>query len=155
AARRDERTNRVVTLIGDGELNEGSIWEAVMSAAHYRLGNLVAFVDKNDLMMDGYVDDVMQVNPVDEKFTAFGWRVVTVDGNSVDELVAAIDDLPPVDSDRPTVIIGKTIKGKGVDFMENQQAWHAGTISAETLEETYGQLDAARENERKLQSWPA
>lgn len=155
AARLDGRANRVVTLIGDGELNEGSIWEAVMAAAHHKLGNLVAFIDKNDLMMDGFVDDVMQVNPVDEKFAAFGWRVVNVDGNSIEELVAAIDDLPPTDSDKPTVIIGKTIKGKGVDFMENQQAWHAGTINAETLEETYGQLDAARENERKLQPWPA
>lgn len=155
AARLDGRTNRVVTLIGDGELNEGSIWEAVMSAAHYRLGNVVAFVDKNDLMMDGFVDDVMRMNPVDEKFAAFGWRVVNVDGNSIEELVAAVDDLPSPDSDRPTVIIGKTVKGRGVDFMENQQAWHAGTIDAETLEETYAQLDAARASERSLQTWPA
>lgn len=155
AARLDERSNRVVTLIGDGELNEGSVWEAVMAAAHYRLGNLVAFIDKNDLMMDGFVDDVMRINPVDEKFAAFGWRVVNVDGNSIEELVAAVDDLPPVDSHRPTVIIGKTIKGKGVDFMENQQAWHAGTINAETLEATYAQLDTARANERNQQTWPA
>ena len=154
AARLDGRQNRVVTLMGDGELNEGSVWEAVMAAAHYKLGNLVAFIDKNDLMMDGFVDDVMQVNPVDQKFAAFGWRVVNVDGNSVEELVAAVDDLPPVESDRPTVIVGKTIKGKGVDFMENEQAWHAGTISAETLEECYQQLDAARDKERTLQTWP-
>jgi transketolase len=155
AARLDGRANRVVTLLGDGELNEGSVWEAVMAAAHYKLGNLVAFVDKNDLMMDGFVDDVMQVNPVGDKFEAFGWRVVHVDGNSIEQLVAAVDDLPPVDSDRPTVIVGQTVKGKGVDFMENQQAWHAGTINAETLEETYAQLDAAREKERTLQTWPA
>jgi transketolase len=154
AARLDGRRNRVVTLMGDGELNEGSVWEAVMAAAQYKLGNLVAFIDKNDLMMDGFVDDVMQVNPVDQKFAAFGWRVVNVDGNSVEELVAAVDDLPPVESDRPTVIVGKTIKGKGVDFMENQQAWHAGTISFETLQECYEQLDAARESERTLQTWP-
>lgn len=155
AARLDERSNRVVTLIGDGELNEGSIWEAAMAAAHHKLGNLVAFIDKNDLMMDGFVDDVMQVSPIDEKFAAFGWRVVNVDGNSIEELVAAIDDLPPTDSDKPTVIIGQTVKGKGVDFMENQQAWHAGTINAETLDETYAQLDAARETERNLRPWPA
>ncbi|MFT3851840.1 MAG: thiamine pyrophosphate-dependent enzyme [Ilumatobacteraceae bacterium] len=94
AARLDGRRNRCVTLLGDGELNEGSVWEAVMAAAHYRLGNVVAFIDKNDLMMDGFVDDVMRVNPIGPKFAAFGWRVVEVDGNSIPELVAAVDDLP-------------------------------------------------------------
>lgn len=155
AARLDGRSNRVVTLMGDGELNEGSVWEAVMAAAHHRLGNLVAFVDKNDLMMDGRVDDVMQVNPVGPKFAAFGWNVVELDGNSVEALVAAVDDLPAADSGVPTVIIGKTIKGKGVSFMEDQQAWHAGTIDAETLEECYAELDAARAAERNLEPWPA
>ena len=83
AARLDGRTNRVVTLIGDGELNEGSIWEAVMAAAHFRLGNLVAFIDKNDMTMDGATDDIMRVNPVAAKFDAFGWHVVEVDGHDV------------------------------------------------------------------------
>jgi transketolase len=155
SARLKGKGHRHVTLIGDGELNEGSIWEAVMAAAHYKLGNVVAFIDKNDLMMDGLVDDVMQVNPVDQKFAAFGWNVVTLDGNSIDELVAAVDALPSTDSHQPTVIIGKTIKGKGVGFMENQQAWHAGTISEETLREVYVELDQKREAEKELVAWPA
>lgn len=152
AARMDGRQNRVVTLMGDGELNEGSVWEAAMSAAHYRLGNLVAFIDKNDLMMDGLVDDVMRVNPIDAKFEAFGWNVVNVDGNSVEELVVAVDALPAPDSLQPTVIIGQTVKGKGVGFMENEAAWHAGTVDGDTLEACYVELELARELERTLVS---
>ena len=154
AAHLNKQSHRVVTLIGDGELQEGSVWEAVMAAAHFKLGNLVAFIDKNDLQMDGRADDVMRVNPVDRKFEAFGWNVVNLNGNSVEDLVRAIDNLPPVDSDKPTVIVGQTIKGKGVSFMENEVAWHAGTIDAETLESTYAELDDARNAERKLTPWP-
>ena len=126
-----------------------------MAAAHFKLGNLVAFIDKNDLQMDGRSDDVMRVNPVDQKFAAFGWNVVTLDGNSVEELVAAIDALPPTDSDKPTVIVGQTVKGKGVSFMENQIAWHAGTVDADTLASIYTELDAAREAEGTLATWSA
>ncbi len=154
AARLNKKKHRVVTLMGDGELQEGSIWEAVMAAAHYRLGNLVAFVDKNDLQMDGFADDVMRVNPVDAKFEAFGWNVVNVDGNDIEALVDVVDSLPDVDSDKPTVIIGQTIKGKGVSFMENQQAWHAGTVDAETLQKCFDELDARRDEERSLVTWP-
>lgn len=150
AARLDGRKNRVVTLLGDGELNEGSVWEGAMAAAQYRLGNLVAFVDKNGLMIDGKVEDVMGVDPLDAKFAAFGWRVVTVNGNSIEELVAAVDDLPDPDSDQPTVIIGSTVKGRGVDFMENQPSWHMGTVDAETLDQVCAQLDAARQSEREV-----
>ena len=155
SARLNKQKHRVVTLIGDGELQEGSVWEGVMAAAHYKLGNLVAFIDKNDLQMDGRADDVMRVNPVDQKFEAFGWNVVNLDGNSVDELVQAIDNLPSPDSGKPTVIIGHTVKGKGVSFMEDQIAWHAGTVDADTLDQCYVELDQARDAERKLESWPA
>jgi transketolase len=155
SARLNAQQHRVITLIGDGELQEGSIWEAAMAAAHFKLGNLVAFIDKNDLQMDGFADDVMRVNPVDEKFAAFGWNVVTVNGNSIEELTEAIDALPPVDSDKPTVIVGQTVKGKGVSFMENVAAWHAGTVDADTLEQIYTELDAAREAEGKLTTWSA
>lgn len=155
AARLNHKPHRVVTLMGDGELNEGSVWEAVMAAAHYKLGNLVAFIDKNDLSLDGPVDEVMRVNPVGAKFAAFGWNVVEVDGNDMDALVEAIDNLPATDTDRPTVIVGQTIKGKGIEFMENQVKWHAGTVDAETLEQCYEELDAKRAEERKLESWPA
>jgi transketolase len=140
AARLDGRTNRVVTLIGDGELNEGSVWEAVMAAAQFRLGNVVAFIDKNDMTMDGETDAVMQVNPIDAKFTAFGWNVVTVDGHDVGALADAVDALPPADADRPTVVIGQTVKGKGIGFMEHTTTWHSGQIDDETLERCYAEL---------------
>jgi transketolase len=126
AARLDGRTNRAVTLVGDGELNEGSVWEAVMAAAHFRLGNVVAFVDKNDMCMDGPQDEVMQVNPVGAKFEAFGWRVVEVDGHDVAALVDVIDQLPSPSSDRPTVIVAQTVKGRGIGFMETQVAQRNG-----------------------------
>ncbi len=141
AARLDGRSNRVVTLIGDGELNEGSIWEAVMAAAQFRLGSIVAFVDKNDMCMDGRQDEVMQVNPVDQKFAAFGWNVVTADGHDIAALVDAIDALPPSDADRPTVVVAQTVKGRGIGFMENTTTWHSGQIDDDTLERCYEELD--------------
>src|SRR5262245_7037265 len=114
AARLDGRSNRAVTLIGDGELNEGTVWEAAMAAAHFRLGNIVAFIDKNDMTMDGATDDIMRVNPVDAKFGAFGWHVVEVDGHDVAALVDAVDALPSSDAERPTVVVAHTVKGRGI-----------------------------------------
>ena len=149
SARLDGRTNRVVTLMGDGELNEGSVWEAAMAASQFRLGTIVAFVDKNDMCMDGVQDDVMQVNPVDAKFAAFGWNVVTVDGHDLVALADVIDALPPTDSDRPTVIVAQTVKGKGIGFMENTTEWHSGQIDDETLAQCYAELDAAFEANRE------
>ncbi len=140
SARLDGRTNRCVTLIGDGELNEGSIWEAVMAAAQFRLGSVVAFIDKNDMCMDGPQDDVMRVNPVDAKFEAFGWNVVTVDGHDVPALVDVVDHLPPATSDRPTAVVASSVKGKGIGFMEHTTTWHSGQIDDETLEQCYAEL---------------
>lgn len=140
AARLDARTNRVVTLIGDGELNEGSVWEAVMAAAHFRLGNIVAFIDKNDMTMDGATDDIMRVNPVDSKFSAFGWRVMEVDGHDVAALADTVDALPQPDGDRPTVVVAHTVKGRGIGFMENTTKWHSGQIDDATLEQCYAEL---------------
>jgi transketolase len=151
AARLDGRMNRVVTLMGDGELNEGSVWEAAMAAAQFRLGSIIAFVDKNDMCMDGAQDDVMQVNPVDQKFAAFGWNVVTVDGHDLVALADAIDDLPPSSSDRPTVVVAQTVKGRGIGFMENTTKWHSGQIDDATLEACYVELDeryAQQQDER-------
>ncbi len=140
AARLDERSNRVVTLIGDGELNEGSVWEAVMAAAHFRLGTIVAFIDKNEMTMDGATDEIMRVNPVDAKFAAFGWHVVEVDGHDVAALVDAVDSLPRSDGDRPTVVVAHTVKGRGIGFMENTTKWHSGQIDDATLEQCYAEL---------------
>jgi transketolase len=145
SARLNHAAHRIVTLLGDGELNEGSVWEAAMSAAHFRLGNLTAVIDKNELSMDGAVDDVMRVNPVGAKFAAFGWNVVEVDGHDIAALVDCVDSLPPVDSDLPTVVVAQTVKGKGIGFMENEVGWHAGTVDADTLQRCYDELDAARE----------
>ena len=142
SARLDGRTNRHVTLIGDGELNEGSVWEAVMAAAQFRLGSVVAFIDKNDMCMDGAQDDVMQVNPVGAKFEAFGWNVIDVDGHDIPALVEAVDSLPPPDGDRPTCVVAHTVKGKGIGFMENTTTWHSGKIDDDTLAECYAELDA-------------
>ncbi|HTH04236.1 MAG TPA: transketolase, partial [Ilumatobacteraceae bacterium] len=140
AARLDARTNRVVTLIGDGELNEGTVWEAVMAAAHFRLGSIVAFIDKNDMTMDGATDDIMRVNPVDAKFAAFRWHVVEVDGHDVAALVDVIDGLPDAGGGQPTVVVAHTVKGRGIGFMENTTKWHSGQIDDATLEQCYAEL---------------
>ena len=139
----------IVTLMGDGELNEGSVWEGVMAAAHFGLGNLVAFIDKNDLSMDGRLDDVMRMNPIGDKFAAFGWNVVEIDGHDMAALVEVIDSLPDAMSSRPTVVVASTVKGKGVGFMENSVAWHAGAIDADTLKATVAEVEEKRQRERE------
>jgi len=149
AARLDGRSNRVVTVVGDGELNEGTIWEGVMAAAHYRLGNLVAFIDRNGMSMDGRLDEIMQVDPIDLKFAAFGWQVIDTDGNDIDALVDSVESLPPNTSEAPTVVVCHTTKGKGVSFMENEPAWHAGSIDRETLGACLAEVEAERQRERK------
>ena len=123
AAKMDAQNARVYTLLGDGELQEGIVWEAAMSAAHYALSNLCAFVDWNGLQIDGANDDVMRVAPIAEKFRAFGWNVISIDGHSFAEIFSALDQARAC-GDRPSVIVAKTVKGKGVSFMENNYAWH-------------------------------
>jgi transketolase len=152
AARIAGRSNRVVTLMGDAELNEGSVWEGVMAAAHFKLGNLVAFIDKNDLSMDGRLDDIMRMNPVGDKFAAFGWNVIEVDGHDMNALVDIVDGLPDPSSDKPTVIVASTVKGKGIGFMENQVNWHAGSIDAATLLACIAEVTNTRELERAVLS---
>ena len=122
------------------DLSETEI-AAVMAAAQPELGRIVAFIDKNDMCMDGPQDEVMQVNPVDEKFEAFGWNAVNVDGHDMAALVDVIDQLPDPTGDRPTVIVAQTVKGRGVGFMENVTNWHSGTIDDEVLEQCYEELD--------------
>lgn len=150
AARLDGARHRIVTVVGDGELNEGSVWEAVMAAAHFKLGNLVMVVDKNTMSLDGPVAEVMGVDPLDRKFEAFGWNTVNVDGHDVSALFDALASVPSTDSDRPTVLVAHTVKGKGIGFMENQAAWHFNGISADLLEACIDELDARREADRKV-----
>ena len=114
---------RVYTILGDGELQEGLVWEAAMCAAHYKLDNLCAFVDWNGLQIDGANDDVMTVKPIDEKFKAFGWNVLMIDGHNFAEIFEALDAARQFKG-KPTMIVSKTHKGQGVSFMADQAGWH-------------------------------
>lgn len=134
--------SRVFVGMGDGELGEGTIWEAAMYAAHYKLGNLVGFVDKNGLSFDGATEELMSLEPLADKWRAFGWNVMEVDGHNMEEIIDAIDRLPAPDSGVPTVIIGKTVKGKGVSYMENNPAWHAGMIDDEKYATAVSEIQA-------------
>jgi len=119
----DGRNSRVYTLLGDGELQEGIVWEAAMAAAHYKLDNLTVIVDWNGLQIDGYCDDVMTVAPIDEKFKSFGYNVISIDGHSLPEIVDALKQARET-KNMPTAIIARTSKGKGVSFMEHKAGWH-------------------------------
>ncbi len=123
AAKMDGKDYRVYCLLGDGEIEEGQIWEAAMTASHYKLDNLCAIVDFNNLQIDGKVTDVMNVTPIDEKFKSFGFHVININGNDMDEILNAFEKARNTKG-KPTAIIAKTIKGKGVSFMENQAGWH-------------------------------
>ncbi|WP_243226501.1 transketolase [Microbacterium sp. CIAB417] len=147
SARHRGDAHRVFTLLGDGETGEGSVWEAVMAARSNRLGNLVAFVDRNRQLMTSFAEERVAFEPYPDKWRAFGWNVVHIDGHDMGQLVEALDALPEPDSETPTVIVAETIKGKGVDFMERNLAWHAGSLGAADLERALAALTASREKE--------
>ena len=139
AARLDKKDYRVYCLMGDGEQQEGQIWEAAMEAAHYKLDNLVGIVDKNCLQIDGEVCNVMNIDPIDEKYRAFGWHVVVCDGHSIEALISAFEEAARTKG-KPTVIIAKTVKGKGVSFMENQAGWHGRAPNRDELDKAIIEL---------------
>lgn len=145
AARLDGRKSRIYVLLGDGEVEEGQVWEAAMAAAYYKLDNLMAFVDHNHLQIDGHVEEVMSPEPLKNKFNAFGWHVVEIDGHNLEEIIQAVETAKGIKG-KPTVAIAETVKGKGVSFMENQVDWHGKAPSREqmkkALEELGGVLDA-------------
>lgn len=130
AGKVDNKSYRVYSLLGDGELEEGQVWEAAMCAAHYKLDNLTIFIDFNGLQIDGDVTKVMNPCPIDKKFEAFGWNVLTIDGHNIDEVIEALHKAKNTKG-LPTCIIAKTVKGKGVSFMENEAAWHGTAPSKE------------------------
>lgn len=130
AAKTDGAPWRVYAVLGDGELEEGQIWEAAMLAAHYKLDALTAFVDNNGLQIDGKITDVMSSVPIDKKFEAFGWHVISVDGHDVAALHSAIEEAKETKG-RPTMIVMKTVKGKGVSEIEGKAGWHGKAPSAE------------------------
>lgn len=137
----DERGFRVYCIVGDGEIEEGQIWEAAMTSAHYKLDNLCLVVDNNNLQIDGKVSDVMSVYPLKEKFEAFGFEVLEVDGNDIDELITVFDKAKTVKG-KPTAIIAKTIKGKGVSFMEDKADWHGKAPNDEEYKTAIEDLSA-------------
>ena len=132
AGKIDKNPGRVYVLTGDGELQEGIVWEAAMQAAHRKLDNLVAIVDLNGLQIDGKISDVKCVCPVDEKFRSFGWNVISVDGHNFEELTTAFDEAKKCGG-VPTAIIAHTHKGKGVSFMEDNAGWHGKAPSDDEL----------------------
>lgn len=134
-------TYKVYAILGDGEIEEGQVWEAAMFAAHYGLDNLVAVVDNNNLQIDGKISEVMSPYPIDEKFTAFGWHVITINGHDFDAIEKAFQEAERV-ANQPTVIIQKTVKGKGVSFMEDQVSWHGTAPNEEQYNKAMAELQA-------------
>ena len=132
---------RVYTVLGDGEIQEGQVWEAAMFAAHYKLDNIIAFVDYNGLQIDGDVHEVMSPAPIDEKFAAFGWHTQIIDGHDFAAIDAAVTAAEK--ALKPAIIICKTVKGKGVSFMENNAGWHGKAPNAEQYEVARAELEAA------------
>jgi transketolase len=141
AGKKDRKSFRVFVLLGDGELAEGSNWEAAMAAAHHQLDNLVAIVDHNTLQISGRTRDVCSNEPLDEKFKAFGWEVRAVDGHSTPQLTAAFGNRPS--SGKPLCVLANTIKGRGISFMEDVAKWHHGVPSDEEFSKAMHELDIA------------
>jgi len=142
AGKLDAKQGRVYCVMGDGELQEGGIWEAAMSAAHYKLDNLCGIVDHNGLQIDGKVKDVMNVSPIDKKFEAFGWHAIVVDGHDIGQLLEAFEKAKLVKG-CPTVIVAHTVKGKGVSFMEHNVNFHGVTPNADETVKALAEIGAA------------
>lgn len=135
----DKNDHRIYCLVGDGESEEGQIWEAAMAAAHYKLDNLCAIVDFNGLQIDGNITDVMNPTPFDKKFEAFNWNVLTIDGHDFDQIENAFEEAKTC-KEKPTVIIAHTVKGKGVSYMENNAAWHGSAPNEQQCEQAVKEL---------------
>ncbi len=139
AGRLDKKNYKVYVMLGDGECDEGNIWEAAMASSHYKLNNLIAILDKNRLQIDGFNKDVMNIEPIDEKFKSFGWDVIAIDGHNFNQIIGALNKADE-SKDKPTIIIANTIKGKGVSFMENKAEWHGKALSEEELKIALSEL---------------
>jgi len=140
AGKLDNKNYRVYAILGDGELQEGQVWEACMAAAHYKLDNLTAFLDHNGLQIDGKIAEVMSPEPVEEKFKAFGWRVININGHDYVQIIEALEEAKKTKG-MPTVIVAETIKGKGVSFMENVAGWHGSAPNKEQRDQAIAELD--------------
>jgi len=145
AAKMDNKSYLTYVLMGDGEQGEGSIYEAAMSASHYKLDNLVAIVDRNGLQISGSTESVMSLEPMRQRWEAFGWHVLEVNGNSIPELLQAFDTCKKGKAGKPHLLIAHTVKGKGVSYMENVAKWHHGVPNDEQLAQAKKEI-AARLN---------
>ncbi len=139
AARLDAKTHRTYVLLGDGECNEGQIWEAAMSAAHFKLDNVTAIIDYNSIQLTGWTKNIMQLEPLREKWQAFGWHVIEIDGHDFNQILSSLDKAREIKT-RPTIILAHTIKGKGVSFMENKASFHGKAPSPEETERALNEL---------------
>ena len=142
AARMQKRDYRVYCMLGDGELAEGQIWEAAMAASHYKLQSLVAIVDRNQLCIDGTTEEVMRVEPIDQRFRSFGWDVQRIDGHDLDEIMQALGQLKPSGSGKPQALICDTIKGRGVKRMELSLQWHVANLAGEDYDDAEAEIRA-------------
>ena len=141
AAKLDNKDYRTYTVLGDGEVEEGQVWEAAMFASHNKLDNLVVIVDQNGLQIDGTVEEVAGIEPLDKKFESFGFEVIKIDGHDFEQIASSLDKAKTVKG-KPTAILAKTIKGKGVSFMENQVGWHGTAPNKEQYEQATAELQA-------------
>ena len=139
ASKLKKQKNKIYCIVGDGELEEGQIWEATMTASHYKLDNLCVIVDNNNLQIDGKIENVMNPKPIDKKFESFGFEVLEVDGHNIEKLIKIFEYAKQIQV-KPTVIIAKTIKGKGVSFMENKAEWHGKAPNDEEYKNAVNQL---------------
>ncbi|KAB3533551.1 transketolase [Alkaliphilus serpentinus] len=139
AAKLDKRDSRIYTLLGDGELQEGLVWEAAMAAAHFNLDNLTAIIDHNGLQIDGPNEKIMNINPVTDKFRSFGWHVISCDGHDTEDIIRAFAEARAT-KNKPSVIVAKTVKGKGVSFMENAVGWHGNAPKKDDAEKALSEL---------------
>ena len=140
AGKMDKKNYRVYCILGDGEIEEGQVWEAAMASNKYKLDNLCVIVDNNNLQIDGTIEEVMSSYPIDEKFKSFGFQIINIDGHNIQEIMDAFDVAKNV-KDKPTCIIAKTVKGKGVSFMENKVEWHGKAPDEEQYEQAIKELE--------------
>ena len=141
--------HRVFCMMGDGETCEGSVWEAAINGHALGLGNLVAIVDRNKQLMTSFSEDTVKLEPYADKWRAFGWNVVEINGNNMTEVVDAFDRLPPADSEVPTVVVVNTVKGNRISFMEKQIKWHCGSLNQQDLEQALSDLRTSYEQEKE------
>ncbi len=136
------RGYRTYVMLGDGELHEGQVWEAAMAASHFRLRSLVAIVDRNGLCIDGHTEQIMTVEPIEERFAAFGWSTQRIDGHDFDAILGAFDRLEPAGDGKPQLIVADTVKGRGVERMEMALNWHVGNLAGGDYDEVLAEIEA-------------